>query len=220
MRRTGLSLLTLFAVLTTATANASLIASWNFNDDNAVADTLAANLTVTNLLPGTGLSNVSIDDQASARGFNPSTSAADALGRADYWNFTLTAATGYEFDLASLSLDAKRGTSGPVNFQVYVDSTLTGAAGTATTTYTPFSTDLSGFTNLTSANFFLVAWGASNNGNAAQFFLDNLNLNGEVSAIVTRAPIASPEPGSMVLLGIGGWALAGIRRRATRTATT
>ncbi|MBX3444862.1 MAG: PEP-CTERM sorting domain-containing protein [Planctomyces sp.] len=207
------------------TAQGATLVTWDFNDDNAVPDGLHANLASTNFLDGASLSNVVINDNAAARGWNPSGTAAAALAAGDYWTFTVTAAAGYVFDLDALSFDKWRGSMGPVSTQVYLGATLTGTAGTVTTSSTGYSTDLSSFTGLTSAQFFIVAWGASSNGVNANLFVDNVLLTGALREIDDgngngggTDPNPVPEPGSMALLGLGGLGLAGWRRRKANAA--
>ena len=107
------------ALFWTQPAHAAAILQFNFNDSNAVVDVIDGNLTSTNFLAGTGLSNTSFAGNASARGWQGSNSAANALTNHDYWSFTVTANPGYQFDLTGITFNDWRGSSGPVTLQLW-----------------------------------------------------------------------------------------------------
>ena len=211
-----------FSLFWTQPANAGPIVQFNFSDSNAVVDVIDGNLTSTNFLAGGGLSNIGFAGNAAARGWNPSNTAAIALGAGDYWDFTVTAKTGYQFDLSGITFDAWRGSSGPVTLQlancINCGPTWSGALfGPAITVTTSSANQSVGLVanDITSVRIRVVAWSASNNGNNAQLFLDNLILNGAVEQIPV-APLVTPEPASMLLLGTGLAGLAAHRRRRAR----
>jgi hypothetical protein len=208
-------LLSLILVGACSPAFASTIVSWDFNDDNAIPDSIDANVTSTNFLAGIGLTNVAINDNAAARGWHNEASAAAALGAGNFWNFTVTADPGYLFDLTSLTFDNWQGTAGPDNFQAYVGGVLVGSAGTSTTTPSNYSVSLSN-TGLSSILVQIVAWNADNNGVNANWFIDNVTLNGSVYPTVA----AVPEPSVLCLFGLGFVGLAAASRNRRRKQQT
>lgn len=198
-----------------AAADAASILEFNFNDSNSIVDVINPDLTSTAFTDGIGLSNEEFTGgNASARGWNPSASAAAALAAGDFWTFTVTAQSGYQFDVTGISLDDWRAENGPVTMQLwsggFIGSPIT-VTETQTNNVIPFVAS-----DLTSLELRMVAWSAVNNGNSAQLFLDNVVLNGFVEEATVSGLVSTPEPGSMILLGSGLVALAYRRYRSRR----
>lgn len=211
-----------FAVVAAASpgsADASILVKWDFNDNDAVADQILPGVTSTSFLDGGSL-NVTINQNAAARGWNPSASAAAAKATGDYWTFTVTAALGSVLDLTSLTFDQRRETNGPISFQVYLGNTLIGSAGSAGLVSANYSANLTGNNGLASATLYIVAWDAQNNGGTANWLVDNVTLNGTLREVQGTGQNIVPEPTSLALMGFAafGFAARALRRRQSTAA--
>ena len=211
LRTLSMALLAALAVRTEARCD--MLVNYDFASGSSASGT-APGVTATGFLAGDGLLNVDYGGTANARGWNPSTSAADAISHGDYWSFTVTAAPGYTLNLGQLTFDDSRGNKGPTAFQIDVNGTLVGSTGTATTSSLLQTYDLSSFTGLTNATLRFMAWNAANNGNSAQWFLDNVRLDGSLVIIPANPQIThTPLPPTMVMLAMGVLPLQGFVRR-------
>ncbi len=89
-------------------SQAALIVEYNFDDGNAVANVVHADVTASNFDGGSGVNFVSYADaNAGGRGFRTA-SAAAALTAMDYWQFTVTAVPGRALNLTNLTFDEIR----------------------------------------------------------------------------------------------------------------
>jgi len=183
-----------------AGANAAeILLVFNFTDHDAVADVVAAGLTSTDFTNGGGLTHVSFSSGAAAsRGFNPGDDADWAQDNNVFWTFTLSAQSGYAFDVTSLSLGEWREANGPTEFQVWADGSLIGSAESTSSVYLAhvIAAPASDITELV---VLILGWGASNNGGSADWFVDNVVVNGSV----TQRDTSVPEPASLLLFGTG-----------------
>lgn len=196
-----------------ARAEAAPLVVFNFNDFNATADIVAANLTSSTFAQGGGLLNESFaSGAANARGWNPSDGAAEALANGDFWAFTVSADPGYVFDLDSLALDEWRESAGPMEFQLFSGGALIGSS-LSTNTISTNHVIAAPATNVTSLLVRILAWDASNNGTSADLYLDNVTINGTVRR--TTTDVVVPEPASLLLFG-AALATAARRVRARR----
>lgn len=196
-----------------AGAQAAPLVVFNFNDLNATADIVAANLTSSTFGQGGGLLNDSFaSGAANARGWNPSDGAADALTRGDFWTFTVSAQAGFVIDVDSIAFDEWRESAGPMEFQLFSGGALIGSA-LATNSFSTNHVIGAPSLGVTSLLVRILAWDASNNGTSADWYVDNVIVNGTVRRTATENNV--PEPASLLLFGAALTA-AGRRLRARR----
>src|SRR5687767_680275 len=182
-----------------AGADAAPLVVFDFNDLNATADTIAAGLVSTEFTNGGGLLNEGFDSgAANARGWHPSSDAAQALAKGDFWTFTLTAQAGYVFDVASLSLDEWREASGPMQFQLFGGGALIGSA-LSTSSDSMNHVIAVPAADVTELMVRILGWDASSNGIDADWYVDNVTINGLVKQATTQPPaeetdVTIPEP--------------------------
>ena len=189
-----------------AGANATEILKFDFTDQDAVEDVIAAGLTSTDFTNGGGLTHASFASGAAAsRGWHPSDDAAEAEANDAFWTFTLSAQSGYAFDVTSLSLDEWREANGPTQFQLWAGGSLIGSAESTSAGFTTHVINAPA-SDITELVVLILGWGASNNGGTADWFVDNVTVNGSVKQLETGDPGSEatvPEPASLLLLGTG-----------------
>ena len=213
-RRRILSTLGVAAVLfgVCARVDAAPLLVFDFNDLNGTADFVAANLTSTTFADGGGLLNEGFaGGAANARGWVPSGTAAAALTNLDYWTFTLSANAGYEFDVASFVLDEWRESRGPMEFQFWAGGAFIGSE-TSTSLVSMNHVIVEPFVGVTSLAVRIVAWDAADNGTSADWFVDNVTINGTVREATREDDVTIPEPAGLMLFGMA-FALAARRLR-------
>jgi len=102
--------------------------------------------------------------------------------------FTVTAASGYTFDLTSVTFRHRATSAGPGTVGIKIGSTEFGGTGTSvSTTVGTYNSGALGLTNLTSATFIVQGWNSGGTGNG-EFQMNDLQVFGSVNA---DAPPAS-----------------------------
>jgi hypothetical protein len=213
------------------TASAAILGQYSFGNpgqETTVETSPAFNPTVT----GANLVASAITDPANAVGIEISSAAtvpvgapflrldpqgnspdlATALTNNKYFQFTLTASTGFDLDLTSLTFDVARGGAGtPRGYGVrssadnFATNLSTADVGTVRPAYTPISIPLTGgtFQDLPSITFRVYSYSPAG-GSSVDY--DNIVVNGTVSAV--------PEPATFAALALGTLALGFTRRRS------
>jgi hypothetical protein len=186
-------------------AQAAILVSYDFDPSGNAPSSSHPNVTTTNFLAGSGVNNVTFVGQARGRSFRtPSSAVSLAQGR--FWEFTVTALPGKLLTLDTLDLTSSVDVNGPPLFDVYVNGTPI-VLGTGLSTSGSHSIDISQASPPGGvAHIQLVGYLAVGTGSSAEWFLDNVTLNGT----------ATPEPGGILLaaLLIPGFFIA--RRRMRR----
>lgn len=137
--------------------------------------TVTANLTVSGISKGSGISGNDATDRYNANGWNT-----PALDPTAYFEFTLTPDTGYHINFSSFKYTGQRSTTGPNNPNLAFKSSVDGfVANIGTPTITGTTIDLSAYQNVTgSITFRIYAWGANQAGGT--FSIDDFTFNGAV----------------------------------------
>lgn len=248
MHALRISLIIGTTLISAATASAQVLVGWNI-DTLDVAETLTG--PTYSLASGTNASNVSGALTLSST-VNPSTSAdqygfkvsggdtgasatlATAITDGNYFEFTLTAASGFELTLTSIDMNGESSASGAADVALlssvdgFTDSAAIATASDANVGTGGFDTDSSGFGSsitlsgmqyegVESISFRVYGWNISSGAGVTSLrdlSGDDLEIFGTVSAS------AVPEPSSFAALA--GLAMLGFvgsrRRRALRVA--
>ena len=217
------------ALMSASVVSADVIAQYAFNGGSAAVTSSDANATGNDFLKGAGFggnAGFSGSSQSifvrSTETFGSSISFGNAKNAEDYFSVTIGANAGYEMDLTSMTFRFGYSSSGGTgNVKTYLTSeldsyasilgskelTVPGASGVTYPGTQPVTVDLSGaqFQNLTGVTEFRFYFSDNLNNNDVIHRLDDVVLNGTVSAI--------PEPGTIGLISAAGVSLLYIRRR-------
>ncbi len=220
MKKTHLFTLLAAASVTglTTYANAAVVVGYTSTAGaTAPATTTGAGVTPAALARGSGIAAAS-GGTFNSNGFDiDNATAAAAIADNDFLTFGFDSTTAY--DLTDLDIRYDRSNTGPNQIVIQIDT-----GGGFTTFYTDtdvnangetvLDIDLSAFTNVTSADFRIVGFGATSTGGTFDPENDLAINNGE--SIVVNGDVATviPEPASIALLGLGGVTLLARRRRS------
>lgn len=155
-----------------------------YSNPYTTGDTKDANITVSGIGLGTGVSGAGANNRYAASGWNTTAS----LDTSDYFKFTLTPNSGYKIDFTNLIYTGQTSRSGPTNFALRssVDG-YTSNIGTPTATGTTISLSGAAFQTITaSISFRLYGWNASSG--AGTFSINDFEFNGTVSPYACAAP--------------------------------
>ncbi|UMY66633.1 MULTISPECIES: hypothetical protein [unclassified Flavobacterium] len=162
--------------------------------------TVASNMTVSGIGRGTGVTGSNANDRYNATGWN-----SGSLDTNDYFEFTMTPASGYQISLVSLVYTGQTSGTGPTNFALRssVDSYASNI-GTPTATGATISLSGASYQNLTSAiTFRLYGWGASAAGGT--FSINDFTFNGTVSTVgALDGNIVESDWGTALATSTGG----------------
>ncbi|HKI70602.1 MAG TPA: hypothetical protein VKA67_13520, partial [Verrucomicrobiae bacterium] len=113
---------------------------------------------------------------------------------AKWWEFTITANSGYALDLASLTFDDRASGTGAADWSVAINGVMVVSDESTHDSFSasPMNTvTLNSYQDLTSANIKIFGYGAT--GGSGTWRLDNVTLNG----MTVPVPASSP--------GFAGW---------------
>lgn len=211
-----LIVLAVVAVGLCMTAQADLIAEWDFagnvgDEVSDNADTLGSGISSAVIMRGAG-----ITASANAGRFNANNwtqpDFAGAFANGDYFSMTITADASSTFDVSDWAFKFERSSTGPTEWALYSSAD---AYNTAIDSYTALGNSsqadtLSGQTGLSSVTFRFYGWGNTATAGSAGFEGSGFDLqfNGTVTTI--------PEPTTIALIGLGLGGMLAIRRRARK----
>lgn len=182
----------------------------NTNNPYVTGDVTAANLTVSGIGRGPGISGSNANDRYSATGW-----ATAGIDLNDYFSFTLTPATGFEIDLNSFVYTGQASGTGPNNFafRSSLDS-FASNLGTPNVGGTTISLSGASFQNLTNAiSFRFYAWG----GTGGTFSINSFAYTGAVSAVIPAGSTYYWTADGSTLGGAGTWNTSGLNWSASDT---
>ena len=160
----------------------------NTSNPYTIGQTKDANITVSGIGRGSGISGVNANDRYNAQGWS-----ATALDVSDYFEFVLTPSAGYEIDFTSFVYTGQASGTGPTSFAIRSSlDGYTSNVGTPTVGGTTISLSAGTYQNITtSVTFRFYAWG----GTGGTFSINSFTFNGTVTSI-------GPQP-EMNITGLG-----------------
>jgi hypothetical protein len=116
-----------------------------------------------------------------------------------WWEFTVTAKTGYLLDLTSLTFDDRASSTGPMYWSVTINGITAISSQTTHNTFYTDSINLSAFQDMLSADVKIFGFGGS--GSGGTWRVDNVILNGLVCSVPDSIPAFAVLAGILGLLG-------------------
>lgn len=212
-----LSSIAALALALAGTAHAALgIVSYNLL--SASPTTTALNASASAIGTGAGITtanyNVTVPSRLFLAGNAPDATAATAVSLGNYFSFTVTPSAGYALNLSSLSFNEAITPGGGLSgydVRTSVDgfaSDVQSAGGIASSSAVSVGMSGAGYQGLTSAlTVRIYAF------NSAATLPPSFSLAAFNSVILGGTVTSVPEPTTLALIGVGGMALLGLRRR-------
>ena len=150
----------------------------NASNPYTTGDVKNANVTVSGIGRGSGITGGNATDRYNANGWNST-----SLDANDYFYFTITPSSGYQVNFTSFVYTSQASTPAGMSFALRssVDNYATDI-GTATVTGTTIDLSGASFQNISSAiTFRLYAWGAGSSANT--FSVNSFSFNGSVDVV-------------------------------------
>ncbi|HMP75594.1 MAG TPA: PEP-CTERM sorting domain-containing protein [Kiritimatiellia bacterium] len=201
-------------------AHADLLIGWNVtnmpgNQAFQPPAYLAENVSTGNITRGAGLSAPSVTNTFTSASWTLTNNLNSAIAANDYLSFVITAEAGYTLDLTNIAIGMSRQSTGPTNYTLRssADGFTTDIATWERTVVSAgfFVTDLD-VSGLETVEFRLYGYGTGNNNAQARVAeMGGAGVNGSLDVVIYGSVV--PEPGTVVLLGIGFGVLGTLRRR-------
>ena len=197
------------AAVVTSSAYAVSIAQYNFDASTGTASSVDANATASTFAPNTGSTTFSAGNPSSGKAI--SSSGWTGADGAKFWEFTVTANSGFSLNLSSLTFDDQKSSTGPTSWTLVINgTTIISSQGTHTAIASGNnSVNLTGlFVNSSSVDIKISGFGGSNSDGTWR--VDNVTLNGTVNRGTVSAPDSLPFAfdamalGGVLLLALSG----------------
>lgn len=200
---------TLIAVGPTISIAQTTLVSYTFGDQSTPTTALTATSVASNLTAG--LFSVSDGSFTSTNFTTDSPPNSPAVSDTGSWNdgtptkyfsFTVTPASGYQFNVTSISFDYRQTSTGAASYQIDVgsNSNVTSGSFSVNTGWQSLSSSITVNALSGSTEFRIYGYGGSNGG----FAIDQVTLQGNVSAIPEPSTYAAIA-GGLALLGTMWW---------------
>jgi hypothetical protein len=204
------------AVVVTSSAYAVSVAQYNFDGSVATASSVDANATASTFTLNTGAATFVAGNPSTGQAITGSSGWNGADG-AKFWEFTVTANSGFSLNLSSLTFDDQKSGTGPTSWTLVINGTtiISSQATHAAIASGNNSVSLTGlFVNSSSVDVKISAFGATSA--SGTWRVDNVTLNGTVN----RGTVSAPDslPFSFDAMALGGVLLLALNGRMVRLA--
>lgn len=155
----------------------------NLANPYTTGQTVDANIAVSGIGRGSGITGANANDRYNANGWNSA-----SFDSNDYYEFILTPNAGFEIDFVSFIYTGQRSGTGPTSFAFRSSfDSYTADIGTPSATGATISLSAAAYQNITTAiTFRIYGWGASASGGT--FSINDFTFNGTVSSSASCTP--------------------------------